>query len=494
MTQERDSTKSDFRLVPCALCLLLSAFCLPPSAAASDTDDVTVLKIGRPVVRTGMPEQRIALADALALAGVENPTIGRALEAVRAAQAELLGAQALLLPTLNAGSSFNLHRGNLLSAGGVIQDVHRESVYVGNGVRAVGSGTVTIPGVQIVAPLADAVFEPQVARRQVEGRRFDSEATRNRVLLDVAVRYLALAGAETRLELLRRSGRDLEQVEKLTASFAQTKQGRQGDADRARAEAMLLHAQEQQAEGEFEAVSASLAQLLNLDPSNRLRAAEQTIPLLQLVDPAIPVEQLFEVARNNRPEVGARSADVARAEARLRQERVRPFLPTLVAGFSAGGFGGGGNQIAPRFGNFDSRTDFDVTAYWTLANLGLGNLALQRERRADIGAAEAQLARTLHAIDREVADAHAVSMSRRQQVDVALRRVRTMEEGFRLDLVRARNLQGRPIELLNSVNLLTAAREALVQSLVGYDQAQFRLFVALGQPPDLARCRVLKAE
>jgi len=429
--------------------------------------------------------RRIDLAESLSLAGVENPTIGRAVEAVRAAQAELLGARALLLPTLNAGSNFDLHRGNLLSSGGVIRSVHRESIYVGAGARAVAGGTVVIPGIQVIAHVADAVFEPRVAHRLVEGRQFDSEATRNRVLLDVAVRYLALAGAEAQLEAIRRTARDLDEVVRMTAAFAKSGQGRQPDADRARAESELLRAQEQRAVGEVAEASAGLARLLNLDPATPLHAAEEKLPLLQLVDPAQSPEQLFEIARTNRPEVGARSADVLLARTRYRQEQVRPYLPVVAVGFSAGDFGGGSNQAEPRFGKVDGRTDLDVMAYWSLDKLGLGNAAVQHERRAEVGQAQAELSLALNAINREVAEAHALSMSWRQQVDVALRRIRTMEEGFRLDLTRARNLQGRPIELLNSVNLLLSARQDLVRAMVGYDQAQVRLFVALGQPPDL---------
>src|SRR5439155_1305617 len=80
----------------------------------------------------------IDLATALARAGVENPTIARAAEVVRVSQAELLGARALLLPTLHAGASVDLHRGNLLSSSGIVRDLHRDSVYVGAGASAVG--------------------------------------------------------------------------------------------------------------------------------------------------------------------------------------------------------------------------------------------------------------------------------------------------------------------------------------------------------------------
>ena len=58
-------------------------------------------------------------------------------------------------------------------------------------------------------------------------------------------------------------------------------------------------------------------------------------------------------------------------------------------------------------------------------------------------------------------------------------------EGFHEDLERSRQNLGRPIEVINSLNLLAAARANLIDAIVHYDQAQFRLWVALGTPPPL---------
>ncbi len=50
---------------------------------------------------------------------------------------------------------------------------------------------------------------------------------------------------------------------------------------------------------------------------------------------------------------------------------------------------------------------------------------------------------------------------------------------------RTFNNLGRPIEVINSLNLLAAARIHLIDAIVHYDQAQFRLWVSLGSPPPL---------
>ncbi len=162
---------------------------------------------------------------------------------------------------------------------------------------------------------------------------------------------------------------------------------------------------------------------------------------------------------------------------------MRPLIPTVAVGFSAGDFGGGSDLVGYRFSHFNSRTDFDVVAFWTLQNLGIGNLAIQNKVRADMLQAEALRARTIDNVRREVADALAQTNAARLQMRIAESRVTTAQQGFHEDLLRAKNLQGRLIEVLNSFNLLNTARQDFVRALVNFSQSQFTLYVALGNAP-----------
>ena len=64
-------------------------------------------------------------------------------------------------------------------------------------------------------------------------------------------------------------------------------------------------------------------------------------------------------------------------------------------------------------GNFASRTDFDVDVYWTLMNFGAGNLALIKERNAEIGQAIAERSRTINRARDEVSAALAEATAAR---------------------------------------------------------------------------------
>src|SRR6202020_2838057 len=99
-----------------------------------------------------------------------------------------------------------------------------------------------------------------------------------------------------------------------------------------------------------------------------------------------------------RPDLAAREALVAQADYRVKQEKFRPLLPTIWLSFSGGAFGGGSNLTTTTLGSFAGRTDFDVRAYWTLLNLGAGNLSLIKQRRAQAGQAMADRSVVLNQI------------------------------------------------------------------------------------------------
>jgi outer membrane protein TolC len=428
-------------------------------------------------------EQTIDFQEALTRAGLDNPTIALALEAVRASEARQLQADVLLLPTLNGGGDYDWHQGKLQNGQGAIIDVQRQSAYAGAGAGAIGAGTVGFPGVSLTAHLGDALFEPQAARLQVAGRQWDSQATRNVIFLDVATAYFALVGAEARLQAMRQSEADFAEIARITGNFAKVGQGREADAERAQTEALLHHAAAQRIEEEAAIASTEVSRLLNFDPNVRLRPPSITFPLVELVDTQPGLERLLQIALLNRPEIAARSADLAVIQTQLKKENWRPLLPALAVGFSAGGFGGGGSFADSNFGHWSSRTDFDVTAYWTLRNLGFGNLALQREFRGKVAEAIAERVKVSDEIRRQVAEAFAEVVAQRREIDVAIRRLETSQRAYSQDLIRAKNALGRPIEVLDSANQLSAARQEHLRVLTSYNQAQIRLFVSLGQPP-----------
>ena len=78
-------------------------------------------------------EYPIDLSTALRLAEVENPTIAAARARIIEALALQTQARAILLPSLNAGSNYHLHTGNLQRSSGRILNLTEQSLYFGGG-------------------------------------------------------------------------------------------------------------------------------------------------------------------------------------------------------------------------------------------------------------------------------------------------------------------------------------------------------------------------
>jgi outer membrane protein TolC len=468
---------------------------IPLAALLSAPEDKAIARaLGAPVehddppatARAQMPaEQVIDLETALGIAGVSNPTIALADEIVQARLAERLQARALLFPTLETGGNYRDHRGAFQSSTGTIIHTNEQSFFYGFGADVKGGGTVLDPGIRLVVHLGDAYYAPQAAEQKVTQSRFDAASTRHYTLLDVGVGYLALVDAQARHAAYRESLKDAGEIARLTAEQVKAGQGRESDAERARAEVLLLQGATERAQEEIGVAAAELARLLDRDPSAALRAADLVPPLYDVVDPRATLPELLETAWSSHPEIVARSADVRYQEILLRQEKVRPFLPLLAVGVSVGEFGGGATTTTPTYGNFSTRTEIYVAAIWSLQNLGLGNRAVQNVARAGLSQAQIERTQLIDRIGREVAEAYSLIQARRAEIDLARRRVETSQRAFGLELTRAKNLLAQPIEVLTTVDQLTAARQDLIRAMVGYSQAQLQLYVALGNPPTL---------
>jgi outer membrane protein TolC len=429
------------------------------------------------------------LVSSLHLAGVENPTICLAQERIREATAQQLRARILLVPDINVGGNYHYNNGPVQSSSGQIINVNDQSLYMGFGAGAVGGGSVVYPGMWLSAHLGDAVFEPLAARENVVAQRSNSDAVQNAVMGDVVTAYLRLAGSEARLDVFRKADGEGAEVVRLTKAFSEAGEGRAADADRARAFYSLVERQRRSVEEDVDVASAQLSRLLNLDPSYHLRTRGDTLDVFRLIPEEAEVEELIARAMQARPELVTRAANIREAQVRVRQEKVRPFLPVLSVGVSAAAFGGESNLVPGGFTSLASRTDIDAMAVWNVQNLGFGNRAQVREANAVVGQSLADFNSTRNQIRTEVVDALAEARAAARQLDYARAAAINAKDGFDLDLLRIKSGQGagrnrpRPIELLDSYNNILNARQDLVAAITRYDIAQFRLFVAVGSNP-----------
>ena len=185
-----------------------------------------------------------------------------------------------------------------------------------------------------------------------------------------------------------------------------------------------------------------------------------------------------------------------------------PFSPNVIIGLSSGGEGGGSDLVAsppgsgtfaegaPRFGKFSQRLDFDVIAYWTLQNLGVGNAAIIKAERAKLNTANLRMLLVLDQVRAEVADAHARVHVRLARIASTEQATKTSMVAFTEDAARMRGMVGkapgravRPIELLDSLRLVSSSRYEYVRAIVDYNQAEVDLLSQCRRPMVRDQCR-----
>ena len=430
--------------------------------------------------------QPIDLGTALRLAGVQNPQLMLARQRVVEASALQQLAAAEFLPSLNFGTNYDLHNGPIQQSNGNILSLNRSALYVGSGANVVAAGTIHIPGVLISYNLADVYFTYLASRQNRVAMEATAIAVRNQMFLDVTLAYSELLRAEGHRAVSYQARDEAREIARLTSEYASTGAGRIADANRAATELAKREAGLLGAEGDVLRASARLCELLNLDPSIRLHPTDAYVVPHPIVPPPMQVSELIAVGLLNRPELGAQRAMIAEAMISLEGSKVLPFSPTVIAGFSAGVFGGGSNLVRPIFGGFGGRSDLDVITYWTLRNFGIGNVAMIRLADAHLQMARFEQIRVLNLVRAEVAEAYAKAHARFAQITASEQAVQAGREAFREDYERTLARAERevlPIELLNSFRLLAQSRHDYLDSIVDYDRAQFELFVAMGQPP-----------
>jgi outer membrane protein TolC len=356
--------------------------------------------------------------------------------------------------------------------------------------------------------ITDAVYAPLAARQVLRAARANEQTAANDTMLAVAEAYFnvqqargELAGA---LNALARGEDLLRRIEQLAGGSAPQAGGllSQVEINRTRAELARRQEAAEQTRERWQTASAELTRLLRLAPSALVNPVEPPQLEVMLIDLNRPVDELIPIGLTYRPELAAQQAIVQATLARLRQERIRPLVPSVVlrpattspSNLLAGGYFGGG--INSDVSKFSARSDFDMQLVWEFQNLGFGNRALADVRRGENQIAILELFRIQDRVAAEVTQAYA-------QARRSARRARQAEAGVReANESAAKNLVGvtqtrpaagavalliRPQEAVASVQALAQAYADYFAAVADANRAQFRLYRALGQP---AQCVV----
>lgn len=432
--------------------------------------------------------QPIDLLGVLRFAGANDIELAMARQRMIHSLAELDQARVLWLPSLFLGANWMRHDGQLQDIAGRVLNISKSALFVG-GSGASGpflsgpipaGGPVPLGGLTAIVRISDAIFEPLAARRISEARKAAVQTAAQDALLDASESYFEMQRAVGQIALAREAATHASALAELTGSYARSGAGLEADRQRAATERDRQRRQAEVAVGRLEVASAELVRRLRLDPRLMLAPVEPPELVIRLIPLEHSIDELIGQALQHRPELAQAQSLVAATLARLQQAKVRPFVPSVALRYSGGGFGGGRNEV---FDNFNLRSDAEVSLYWQLQNLGLGDHANKKARQAEHQLADLEAIRTQDRIAAEVMQAYKQMLSAQRQIQIAAEALPAALRSVELNFAKIQKGAGTPLEALQPIQALAQARADYLDSVLELNRAQFRLYRALGRPP-----------
>jgi len=429
----------------------------------------------------------INFATAMQLSDARPLIIDAAKASEMVAAARLDKAKVLWLPNIYAGIDYYRHDGQNVTFTGVPAINSRQSVTVG-------------PGVSAVFATTDAIYEPLSAKQILKARQYEIQAAKNDALLEVSIAYFNVQQARGKLagsiDTVNKGRELVRKTEFLGKGLAAPV-----EIDRARTLLASLEENSVEARNEWRVASAELSRVLRLNPLAQILPVEPPHLAVMLISPSQSIDNLITLGLTSRPELSSNQALVQSTLVKLKQEKMRPFIPSLllqgnsgansngpplIAGWSANGLNGNING--------GGRFDVNAQALWELKNFGFGNRALIRDREGQRQQALVELFMVQDRVAAEVVQSQTQLSSSAEKTafaDAGLKNalisydgnLKGMSETTRFGDVLM--LVNRPQEVVAALQQLDTAYNNYFKSVQDYNRSQFKLFRAVGYPAEV---------
>ncbi len=461
-----------------------------------------VVNLELPAPEPGDLRFPINLATALRLADERPLVIAAAQASAWVAEARLQSAKTIWIPSLNLGVDYTRHDGNGPDT------LNGQNVPIG--VNALGQPDPNSFGRPLDQHInflyaggafflmqysTDMIFQPLAARQNLDSARVNIQKAKNDALLMSSDAYFEVhkwrgtyGGA---IDTVVKGRRLVAQIAQLSHDLVPAV-----EIDRARNFLAEMEQEAVVARQNWRKASANLTEVLRLDPRAVAEPLEPDHLQITLIDPARPLDDLMPIALTNRPELASQQALVQAALVNIRKEKLRPFLPILMMnGFQTPyeqlQFGVNGIGSGNALNNWSARDDFAPGMMFQFDSLGMGNAAMVKWMRGDASGAIVQLFKAQDLVAADVTRSQARLQSAAARVVQAERElqgalinytgvVRGLGQTKRFGNVL--QLVFRPQDAVFSLKLLKLAYDHYWINVGEYNQAQFRLYHALGYP------------
>jgi outer membrane protein TolC len=409
----------------------------------------------------------IDLPSALAVIGARSVEVRYAEAKVEEARQGIYAAYGSLLPTAYAGVVAHAHRDALQQTTGEFVDVTKQQEFGGG-------------GVQVQWDAGSAIFNGLAAARRADAAEAETATARADAALAVAEGYFGLVRARALGVIAQRALEDALELQRVEEK--KEKDGAAVIADVRRAEALVAQDEllRTQADAEVAVVSARLAALLELTPNIELSPVDTSPMQLYLVSLDKPISELLDRAELARPELHEAEFLVDAAEHDLERVKWGPLVPEVEAGAQRGFLG-------HTFGQADDSNDYVAGLGWKIGPGGIFDLPAINSAAARVRQKTLRVEGLKVEIARQVVEARARALAADQEVVSAKKGVAAAREALRLSNEKFLKGVGVLLEVLDAQSALTQAQTSEVEAIVHFDQLQYRLLHAIGEPLQATR-------
>lgn len=406
----------------------------------------------------------VGLPTVMNLAGANNDEIELARVKHTEAIAESKQAWQRFWPSFTLGAGYRGHEGRVQDIAGAVFNAGKQQYTVGATILIDWS-----PG--------DLYYAALAAKQKALAAEQLAEKSRRDIVTLAVSRYFDLLAAEAALAIIEDDLRLTQDYERQIKGAVDA--GTAFRADLLRVQTQLSRAKLgiRQHQERRDLAAAALAETLRLPPETQLRPAKADLVPVRL-NGRTGVATLLSQAAQSRPELKAATAANTAATLEKDRARVAPMIPSVQAGYTMGGLGGG---YTGQWGNFGSAQDFYVGLGWKIGPGGLFDRQRREIADAREEATQLQTGQIKAAIGREVVEAAAKAQSASDQIAINDEAVGAAEEMVKLAKDRQASQLGVVLEYLLAREELTRARQSRVQAVTDFNKAQHELKRAVGR-------------
>lgn len=407
---------------------------------------------------------RLTLHDAIATALEHHPRLAQGHQRVQAAQAQTDQAFSALLPQVRGvlnGSSGSARSNTSFTSGAIIENPNSNQVTVGAIVD------------QLIYDFGRSAYGIKAKKLTSEAKAHDLQADRAFTILKVQEAYFAALNQHQLVTIAEQAVRERSLILKLVALLSQ--RGKRSKIDVSLADVEVKNAKflELQARADFKVALQQVNNAMGLDGMADFmledpgRSNVDMAPLGQL----LPLEQLLEEARRQRPELEAVRMRLESSQAATISAQ-RQALPTLNALASTG-------QSA--FSDKNGKWWYGAFGVLSIPLFTGGRIESEvREAQALQHETQARFRELIQEIELQVATAYHTHEALAQKEAVAQEQVATARTALDLARERLRLGLGSIVELTQAEVAVTQAETALALSRNGILTALAALDFAIG--------------